>query len=126
MGHTTNGASLNGHLILIVEDEVLLAIDLEEIIAEHGGEVLASVPTVAQALTAITRHRPDAAILDRNLAGESTDLVAEALVSGGIPFVVVSGYGSQQAELASLRGAPFIKKPYDPEVLVSCLAKFFN
>jgi len=64
---------------------------MEEIIAAHGGEVLNSVPSVAQALAAIKKRRPDAVILDRNLDGEPTDMVAEAIVGNGIPFVVVSG-----------------------------------
>jgi DNA-binding NtrC family response regulator len=105
---------------------VLLAIDLEEIIVAHGGEVLNSVPSVALALAAIKKRRPDAVILDRNLDGEPTDAVVEALVDGGIPFVVVSGYGAQQTDNPSLRDAPFVKKPYDPAALVGCLATILS
>ena len=53
-------------------------------------------------------------ILDRNLNGDPTDRVVEALADSGIPFLVVSGYGDQQTDHPSLRGVPFVKKPYDP------------
>ena len=105
---------------------MLLAIDLEDIVVTHGGEVVNAVPTVALALAAIRTRRPDAVILDRNLDGEPTDRVAEALAEGGIPFVVVSGYGASKMDHASFRGVPFIRKPYDPDVLVRCLATLLS
>lgn len=104
--------ALSGQRILIVEDETLLALDLEEILKGWGAEVLGPVPSVEKALQVLSDERPDAATLDMNLRGDSSHPVAAALVSRDIPFVFVSGYSEADSRVHAIREARVVKKPY--------------
>lgn len=108
---------LSGRRILVVEDEMLLAMDLEDALTSHGAEVLGPVSSITQALALLADQRPDAATLDMNLGGKSSLPVADDLVERKIPFVVVSGYSETYASQPSLRGVAFVKKPYDSALL---------
>ncbi|ROT98479.1 response regulator [Histidinibacterium lentulum] len=100
--------SLAGMRVLIVEDEMLLAMDLEAVISGWGAEVLGPVPSIDKALALLSDERPDVATLDMNLSGVSSRPLAEEFAARRIPFVVVSGYSEADA-LAN----GFVKKPYD-------------
>ena len=70
--------------------------------------------------------RPDAAILDLNLSGQSALPVAAALTTQKVPFVIVSGYSrSLQRDPALLR-APYLSKPVDHRTLVSTLVRLLQ
>ena len=109
--------------VLVVEDEMLVAMDIEGLLLERGYEVVGPAPTVERALALLARERPDVAMLDLNLAGEDTVPVAEELRRRGIPFVVVSGYGASRMREGALRDAPFVSKPYDRDDLARSLAR---
>ncbi len=111
-------ASLAGLRVLIVEDELLLAMDYEEMLRREGFIVLGPVGRQARALALLERERPDAAILDVNLAGERSTAVAEALVERAVPFVVVSGYGEGTLPEPVLRNAPRLDKPVKAQELL--------
>ena len=97
-------AALAGHRVLVVEDEALVAMELADILEHVGCTTIGPAATVAQALALLDGRRPDAALLDLNLNGESGARVAIALNDRGVPFVVVSGYGEDQASAPALRG----------------------
>ncbi|MWD26266.1 response regulator [Aquicoccus sp. SCR17] len=82
----------NGLSVLIVEDEFLVAMDLETILEQGGHAVMSSVASVEAALKALEDGRPDVAVLDLNLRGQLVFPVAERLRSLNIPFVVASAY----------------------------------
>src|SRR5574341_760011 len=86
--------ALRGQRILIVEDEWLVAIELQALLEQQGGVVLGPVNTVARALRLLDHERPDVALLDLNLNGQRSTPVASALSVQGVPFVVVTGYGA--------------------------------
>jgi DNA-binding response OmpR family regulator len=107
---------------LCVEDEILIAMELELVLTEAGFGVIGPVPTVAAALALLAGRRPDAAVLDVNLRGERVTPVAEALRAMAVPFVLTSAYGG--AELASdaaLAGARNVGKPTKPALLLDAL-----
>jgi two-component system, response regulator PdtaR len=86
--------------------------ELELTLRRAGYQVLGPAPSVRVALELLQRDRPDAAVLDVNLAGERVTPVAEVLRSMSIPFVLASGYGA--ADLSAdrvLREAINIGKP---------------
>ena len=84
---------LRDPLVLVVEDEFLLALDLELVLERHGFRVLGPTATVAQALRLLEDGEPpDVALLDVNLKGEMVTPVAEALRARGVPFVLASAY----------------------------------
>ena len=100
-----------GHSILIVEDEPLIAMMLEDFILSLGHEVSGNCDSVATALREIEKGEFDLAILDVNLKGESVWPVATALREKGTPFILATG-GHVDPPPAEFAGAPTIEKPY--------------
>lgn len=111
-----NGAELAGRRILIVEDEFLLAMELESLLLQRGCMVLGPASSVGQALAVLDQEQPDIALLDVNLRGERATPVAAALQGRGVPFVLITGYSEAQLSEPELRNAPRVDKP------VSCRA----
>ncbi len=110
-----------GRRILIVEDEVLVAMDLQMILEEKGCDVIGPAQTVVRALDLLSEHEPDAATLDLNLNGETSAPIAEALRKRSVPFVLTTGYGDRRTDPA-FRDAPMVKKPYDVGELLKSLS----
>jgi DNA-binding NtrC family response regulator len=117
------GAELNGRRILVVEDEFLLAMDLELLLEGRGCIVLGPVPTIDQALALLDHERPELVLLDVNLKGERSTPVAAALIARGVPFVLITGYGDRQLSEPELRAAPRIDKPVSCRVLDRAVAR---
>jgi two-component SAPR family response regulator len=115
---------LRGCRVLIVEDEMLVAMELESLIAELGCAVIGPVPTVDRALALLDQERPDVAILDVNLDGTTAAPVAAALRAEGVPFVLATGYA--QALQPELEAAPRVAKPVDHDQLVRTLAQVLS
>ena len=114
--------TLQGARILIVEDESILAMDLENRLTGEGCDVIALVSREAKALKLLELDRPDAVVLDLNLNGKlPTDLV-DVLIARQIPFVIVTGYGKRQFDSPALQGAPRLDKPIKMEALVRALS----
>jgi two-component system, response regulator PdtaR len=111
-------------LVLVVEDEFIIALDLELILQKHGFRVLGLAATVAQALQMLARETPDVALLDVNLKGEPVTPVAETLQARGVPFVLVSAYDRPpQLPAEILVAAPNVGKPISERYLLAALAQ---
>ena len=106
--------------ILIVEDDPMLALDLEELIADAGFKVAAIAGKLEKALALIESGGFDAAIVDANLGGVSASPLASALTARGLPFIVLSGYSSEQLQ-GAFPGALFLQKPCRPAQLIQAL-----
>lgn len=113
---------LTGRKILIVEDEMLLALDLQLLLEDQGFEVLGPAPNTKRALKILSESRPDAATLDMNLNGHSSAPVAEALREMDIPYIVISGYSIPSAAAAEPREPPRLTKPISNTALLRELA----
>ena len=84
---------LHGCRILVVEDEYMLAADLELELLDAGAIVLGPFGTVANTIEFIhTKQEIDGAILDVNLRGELVFPAADLLIERGVPFVLTTGY----------------------------------
>src|SRR5450631_1110785 len=79
--------------VMVVEDEYLIRMLLEDMLADLGYEVAAAAGTIAEATEAATNGQFDAAILDVNVDGREIYPVADILANRGVPFIFVSGYG---------------------------------
>jgi CheY-like chemotaxis protein len=111
-------AELAGKRILVVEDEALLAMTIEDVLADAGATVVGPASAVARALDLAADGPLDAALLDINLGDERSDAVAEMLRNRGVPVVLATGYGS-----ASVPGdTPVLAKPYREKQIVEALA----
>ncbi|MEP6567132.1 MAG: response regulator [Mesorhizobium sp.] len=113
---------LNGLRILVLEDEFLIAMDVEQLCRDHGaGDVV-----IARDLTEIDQHKVlstfDAAIVDLMLGGASTLDFAARLRQSGVPFVFASGYSDADEIQASFPGVRLVTKPYSGDDLVEALA----
>jgi PAS domain S-box-containing protein len=112
---------VQGLKLLIVEDALLLALELEAGLTEAGAEVLGSAADVGEAM-AMVDLPIDAAVLDANLNGASVLPVAQALAARGIPFVFATGYGDDKT-LPFGFDAPVIRKPYDVTQVAAALSE---
>jgi CheY-like chemotaxis protein len=110
-------ARLAGRRILVVEDEVLVAMDISMVLEDAGAEVGEPATNCRIALDRINTEKYDVAILDGNLGGEPIDAVAAALTRRRVPFVFVSGYGHENLPKAFAQ-APLLTKPFKPSKLV--------
>ena len=86
---------LSGKRVLVVEDEMLVALLIEAFLDDWGCATVGPYSSVAQALEAAENTEFDLAILDVNLGDEKSYPIAEVLDSRGTPFLFLSGYGKQ-------------------------------
>jgi DNA-binding NtrC family response regulator len=113
---------LDGLRVLIVEDESLLSLLLEDMLAELGCQVVGSASSVAEAIEAVGKVDAGAAILDIKLGDQKSFAVAEALAARGIPFVFATGYGDGQVE-DPWRGHYVLQKPFAQDQLAEVLTR---
>ena len=111
---------IEGMRVIIVEDAILLAMELEAGLMEAGVNVVGSAALVDEAM-ALVDTPMDAAVLDCNLNGESVIPVAQALTARGVPFLFATGYGESRGAPEGF-DAPVIRKPYDVAQITSALA----
>jgi CheY-like chemotaxis protein len=113
---------LSGRRVLVVEDEMLLVMMIEDMLADLGSKSVTSAATVEKALALISAQVFDVALLDVNLNGNDSHPVAEVLSARGVPFVYSTGNANR-----SLRDGysdrPVLKKPFTCEELATILAR---
>ena len=107
--------------VLVVEDEYLIRMLLEDMLADVGYEIAAAVGTIAEASEFATTGDFNVAILDVNLDGQQIYPVADILAKRGLPFVFVTGYGEGSLPEPH-RGRPSLQKPFQAEQLKRTLA----
>jgi two-component sensor histidine kinase/PAS domain-containing protein len=118
-------SDLAGRRILVVEDEVIVAWALEDMLAGLGCAVVGPAARINQALTMIEAEAFDAAVVDVNLDGEKSYPVVDALTARGVPFVFSTGYG--KAGIAAKYGAfTVLQKPYAISKLGDALSRLLN
>lgn len=107
--------------VLIVEDEPLLAMLLEESIADLGHEPVGAAATVAQALALLDDGPVDCALLDFSLSGTATSIpVAERLQRDHVPFTYLSGHSALDQRAGAPEG-PLLTKPASMNGIASAL-----
>ncbi len=104
--------------VLVVEDEWLIADELENMLGALGYEILGPVPRGDAALALIAGGVPDAAILDISLDGHYSFPVAAELIRLKIPFLFLSGYTLSDIP-AEFRNAPLLQKPVSLDILAA-------
>lgn len=104
--------------VIIVEDEYLVALDVETVLAAAGAESVVIATTLAQATAAIIDGRPDCILLDVSLSdGTSYDL-ARYLKENSIPFGFVSGYSNTRDFPEDVMDVPLLGKPFGEKELL--------
>jgi len=110
-----------GH-VLLVEDNMIIALDLEGVLLKLGVGKVDMASTVAAALALLEESQPDFAMLDLNLGAETSIPVAERLVEMGVPFAFGTGFGDQANLPEPLSRVTVISKPYSEKALRDALA----
>jgi CheY-like chemotaxis protein len=116
-GHRTSGLR-----VLLVEDEYLIALMLEDMLAELGHAVIGPVARLEKALEIAQREVFDVAILDVNINGGDSYPIADALAARDIPFVFSTGYGKNSLR-APYHDHPALQKPFQQDDLQKVIAE---
>jgi DNA-binding response OmpR family regulator len=117
-----DAAALAGKHVLLVEDEFLIAIDIERILSEGVGAKVTTTHRTALAFEIISSQGPfDVAVLDFKLDHETSLPIAERLGAAGVPFVFLTGAPAEAGNLAHFGGVPIVAKPFDEDTLLAAL-----
>lgn len=112
--------TLSGLRLLVAEDEAIVALMIEDVLADAGARVIGPVTSVATALAAAESESMDGAILDFNLGGERVDAVADMLATRGIPYLFLTGYGEGGLSHRYPK-ATIVSKPFDELALIDTI-----
>jgi CheY-like chemotaxis protein len=120
------GSEKRAPRILLAEDEVLVAADIERMLIELGCEVVGPVATVAETERLAASEPLDGAVLDVNLRGAQVFDALPALRARDIPVILSSGYSNSGVFPEEFRDLPVLVKPYDPKELAALLRTVFG
>jgi CheY-like chemotaxis protein len=119
---------LSGRRVLVIEDEMMVAMLLQDMLADLGCAVVGPAARVEQALAMIDAASAgalDVAVLDINLNGQQSYSVADALAARSVPFVFATGYG-QDSLKNGYRSFPLLQKPFKLSELGDALARLLT
>ena len=108
--------------VLLVEDSMLIALDVQDCLEQAGVKHVVVVSTVARAEQVIAEQTFDLAILDFNLGDMTSEPVAELLRSLNTPFVLATGYGDLDDKLNELGAKQLLTKPYGKQEVDQLIA----
>jgi DNA-binding response OmpR family regulator len=111
-----------GPRVLLVEDALLLAMDLEQVLCEGGYRVVGPFGRLEEAVRVAERSQLDAALLDLDLRGALSTPVAYALRDRGIPFLFVTGHAETGILPQDLAGETVLEKPVREKECLAALA----
>jgi len=113
---------LGGLRVLVLEDEFLIAMDVEQLCRDHGAEEVVIARDMRDIDIDDVNGRFDVAIVDVMLGGTSTLDFARQLMERGLPFVFASGYANLEEINVSFPGVAVVGKPYGGNDLVQAVA----
>jgi CheY-like chemotaxis protein len=117
---TSEEISSAGKRVLVVEDESMIRMLLQDMLADLGHTLAGEAGRIEEALALAKEGDFDVAILDVNLNGQPISPVVEVLLARGVPFVFATGYG-QRGVPEPYRGSPTLQKPFQADALAQAL-----
>jgi DNA-binding NtrC family response regulator len=124
--HSRSRARLDGIRVLVADDEILIALDVEATFTEAGAEVVPLCMTSSEALAGAASGNVSVAILDIRLGQETSEAVAALLAERGIPFIFYSGQPLPDDMRERWPLSPLVVKPADPRQLVETVATLLS
>lgn len=97
--------------VLVVEDEAIVALDLQFILEDMGLVVIGPCPSLASGFSAVARRRPDIAILDVHLTDGEVYALADVLFQANVPMIFHSGHANSRALANRYPGTRICPKP---------------
>jgi DNA-binding response OmpR family regulator len=113
---------LNGVRVLVVEDDFIIAMDLESALVDAGAEVIGPCRTVRDAVAATIGCKLAAAVLDVRLGGETVAPVASELARRGIPFLFYTGQIETDPIRVEWPACTIVVKPASSRAIVGAVA----
>lgn len=110
--------------VLVLEDEPVIAMVIEDMLIDLGCEAVGPASDLTDALALAERETLDAAVLDININGQRSYVVADELRRRGIPFIFATGYGEEGVEPGW--NAPVLQKPYRQDQVETALRTLFE
>lgn len=107
--------------VLVVEDELMVAMGIEMILSEAGWDVVGPVGRYDDAIEAARSGQTDIAVLDVNLRGVEVFPVADMLAARNIPFAFLTGYGRETIP-QRFSGRTVLPKPFRAEKLLQTVS----
>ena len=114
---------LQGKRILLVEDEVVIAMMLEDMVIKLEGVAIGPATNVQSGIDMARVETIDAAVLDVNLGDGTSGEIANILADRKIPFILATGYG---AATTNTHCAPVLQKPYMLRDLEQAFSQIFS
>ena len=122
MAHSMNDNSpLSGVTVLIVEDDLLLAMDLEDTLVGMGAAVVGVCHTLDEALARADADDFAVAVLDFSLGSQSVTPLARRLARRNVPFILHTGMSRSEPSLMEWRDSLIVEKPASPHTLVAAI-----
>lgn len=115
-----------GSKILLVEDQLLIAMDAEAILNDHGYHNITTATNLDEARKVVESQDLSLVILDINLGGVTSYELASELVTKNIPFAFASGYDNHEAQDYSLEHIPVIRKPFGEADLLGAISRLID
>jgi two-component system, response regulator PdtaR len=121
-----SGTLLSGKRCLVLDDEFLIALDIQQTLELAGAEYVAAAASVPEAL-ALFRGEPEfnLAVLDIKLSGPDVNSLglAALLAAKGTPFIFLTGMRADDVHAGQFPQAPVIEKPYDRATLLDAVRR---
>src|SRR5262249_25896156 len=130
LARAQDGARSSGHRqkpgVLIVEDEALVALQLQSDVEQAGYRVVGPARSLKHGLMLASQDNIDAAFLDVSLGQETSAAIAEQLLARNIPFAFATGYADDVMLPQHLRAFPKLNKPYLTTEITKVLASLIG
>ena len=126
-GSGAAGSIFSGVTVLLVEDDFIVAFDMQTALEEQGARVIGPAASLDEARELIANDRPSIAVLDVNLNGEYVFPLVEELLSREVPYVFATAYADDERLFPpQAKSAPRLAKPVQPNVLIGQLARMLR
>ncbi len=113
--------------VLVVEDQTLIRLDLEQIVADHGGKVVAATASAAASIALVERHAPDVVLMDVSVDGGMDGIEAARVIKGrfasAVVFVTGNADKATHARIVGLRDPHLVLKPVCPHDLATAICR---
>jgi DNA-binding response OmpR family regulator len=116
-----DNSPLSGVTVLVVEDDLLLAMDLETTLVGAGAVVVDICHSLAKAMARADADDFAVAVLDFSLGSDSVTPLARRLAQQDVPFVLYTGMQRAEPRLMEWKDYPIVEKPASPHMLVSAI-----
>jgi DNA-binding response OmpR family regulator len=122
MVHSMNDNNpLSGVTMLLVEDDLLLAMDIEDTLAGMGAVVVNVCHTLDEAMARADVNDFAVAVLDFSLGSDSVTPLARRLARRNVPFILHTGMSRSEPSLMEWRDSIIVEKPASPQTLVTAI-----